>query len=302
MSERKISNFRATPNAVKAARKRKLRARRMIVKGSLVAITTGLVTLGIVGCKTFLDKSDEKPIDVSINTEEPYAIDISAEDLSSLNVVLVNDGISSEMIDQAAEDLNDKGLECEVRNIDEFYKDGTECFVSFTSYNGSGYKVDASYESGNSHADLLALGMAAEFTGGDMQKGVYDTTSAYPNLIPSNIEKAVDGQKMPHVTIAVSTDTPSIDTEKLIDGLARYNDALKNISSLDRKFLLRPGSIDSEDYQSSLDPDVLSANGLDSSYDVKQDSILRNKWLPKSFDKDAVITVDLVNTKGSSLT
>ena len=149
---------------------------------------------------------------------------------------------------------------------------------------------------------LAAYYAVAEFTGGDMQKGVYDTTSAAPKLIPSDIEKAVAGQKMPHVTIAVSTEAPSIDTEKLIDGLARYNDALKNVSSLDRKFLLRPGSIDSEDYQSSLDSDVLRENGLDSSYRVKQDSILRNKWLPESFDKDVEVTVDLVNTKGSSLT
>ena len=303
-----------TPEMIREARRRKkLIARRRKMLGAIMGVTVGVSALG-VGCSNIMEGSSDGLIVEPKPIEEPYSLTTSTEDLSTLNVVLVNDGISDEQMKQAEDSLEATGLDVEVRDINELNKDGTECFVALTSYGGDDYKVIGNYNKGNNHADLLAIGMKESF-GGNIQKGVYDKSVAEPTLIPSDIENAVGDQTMPNVTIAVpegadledygegviKVDTGLNDsfTDSLLEGLARYNDSLKYVDIHNSEFLLRPS--DDADYQQSVDPDVLRLNGLDTSYDVKQDSILLNKGLPDSLSKDANVNIEMVNVKGNSL-
>lgn len=315
MSERRVvTNFRATPEMIREARMKRLRAKRRRVIGGIIGITVGVSALG-VGCSNIMGGgSSDGPIVEPKPIEEPYSITTSTDDLSSLNVVLVNDGISDEQMKQAEDSLESTGLDVEVRDINELNKDGTECFVALTNYKGDDYKVIGNYNKGNNHADLLAIGMKDAF-GGAIQKGIYDKSVAEPTLIPSDIEVAVGDQIMPNVTIAVPEgadledygyDVVKVDTglnesftDSLLEGLARYNDSLKYVDIHNSEFLLRPS--DAADYQQSVDPDVLNLNGLDDSYKVQKDSILLNNGLPKSFDKSTTVNVEMVNVKGNSL-
>ena len=315
MSERRVvNNFRATPEMIREARMKRLHAKRRRVIGGIIGITAGVSALG-VGCSNIMGGgSSDGPIVEPKPIEEPYSITTSTDDLSSLNVVLVNDGISDEQMKQAEDSLEATGLDVEVRDINELNKDGTECFVALTNYKGDDYKVIGNYNKGNNHADLLSIGMKDAF-GGDIQKGVYDKSVAEPTLIPSDIEVAVGDQIMPNVTIAVPEGADLEDygeevikvdtglnesfTDSLLEGLARYNDSLKYVDIHNSEFLLRPS--DAADYQQSVDPDVLNLNGLDDSYKVQKDSILLNNGLPKSFDKSTTVNVEMANVKGNSL-
>lgn len=310
MSERKVvSNFRATPEMIREARRRRLLARRIKMIGAIMGVIVG------VECSNIMrGGSSDGPIVEPKPVEEPYSLTTSTEDLSTLNVVLVNDGISFEQMKQAEDSLKAVGLDVDVRFINELNKDGTECFVSLRSYHGDDYKVIGNYNKGNNHADLLAIGMKEAF-GGDIQKGVYALSGAEPTLIPSDIEVAVGDQIMPNVTIAVpegadledygegviKVDTGLNDsfTDSFLEGLARYNDSLKYVDIHNSQFLLRPS--DDADYQQSVDSDVLRLNGLESSYEVQKDSILLNKGLPDSLSKDANVNIEMVNVKGNSL-
>jgi len=304
-----------TPEMIREARRRKkLIARRRKMIGAIIGITAGVSALGI-GCSNIMrGDSSNGPIVEPKPVEEPYSIITNTDDLSTLNVVLVNDGISDEQMKQAEDSLKATGLDVEVRDINELNKDGTECFVALTSYGGDDYKVIGNYNKGNNHADLLAIGMKESF-GGNIQKGVYDKSVAEPTLIPSDIEKAVGDQIMPNVTIAVpegadledygegviKVDTGLNDsfTDSFLEGLARYNDSLKYVDIHNSQFLLRPS--DDADYQQSVDSDVLRLNGLESSYEVQKDSILLNKGLPDSLSKDTNVNIEMVNVKGNSL-
>lgn len=315
MSERRVvNNFRATPEMIREARRRRLLARRRKMIGAIMGVTVGVSALG-VGCSNIMGgDSNDGPIVEPKPVEESYDINTSTEDLSTLNVVLVNDGISDEQMKQAEDSLEATGLDVEVRDINQLNKDGTECFVALTNYGGDDYKVIGNYNKGNNHADLLAIGMKESF-GGNIQKGVYDKSVAEPTLIPSDIEVAVGDQIMPNVTIAVpegadledygkgviKVDTGLNDsfTDSLLEGLARYNDSLKYVDIHNSEFLLRPS--DDADYQQSVDPDVLRLNGLDTSYDVKQDSILLNKGLPDSLSNNVNVNIEKVDVKGNSL-
>lgn len=310
MSERKVvSNFRATPEMIREARRRRLLARRIKMIGAIMGVIVG------VECSNIMrGGSSDGPIVEPKPVEEPYSLTTSTEDLSTLNVVLVNDGISFEQMKQAEDSLKAVGLDVDVRFINELNKDGTECFVSLRSYHGDDYKVIGNYNKGNNHADLLAIGMKEAF-GGDIQKGVYALSGAEPTLIPSDIEVAVGDQIMPNVTIAVpegadledygegviKVDTGLNDsfTDSFLEGLARYNDSLKYVDIHNSQFLLRPS--DDADYQQSVDSDVLRLNVLESSYEVQKDSILLNKGLPDSLSKDANVNIEMVNVKGNSL-
>ena len=315
MSERRVvNNFRATPEMIREARRRRLLARRRKMIGAIMGVTVGVSALG-VGCSNIMEgDSNDGPIVEPKPIEEPYSLTTSAEDLSTLNVVLVNDGISDEQMKQAEDSLEATGLDVEVRDINELNKDGTECFVALTSYGGDDYKVIGNYNKGNNHADLLAIGMKESF-GGSIQKGVYDKSVAEPILIPSDIENAVGNQTMPNVTIAVpegadledygecviKVDTGLNDsfTDSLLEGLARYNDSLNYVDIHNSEFLLRPS--DDADYQQSVDPDVLILNGLDTSYGVRQDSILLNKGLPDILSNNVIVNIEKVDVKGNSL-
>ena len=303
-----------TPEMIREARRRKkLIARRRKMLGAIMGVTVGVSALG-VGCSNIMEGSSDGPIVEPKPIEEPYSLTTSTEDLSTLNVVLVNDGISFEQMKQAEDSLKAVGLDVDVRFINELNKDGTECFVSLRSYHGDDYKVIGNYNKGNNHADLLAIGMKEAF-GGDIQKGVYALSGAEPTLIPSDIEVAVGDQIMPNVTIAVpegadledygkgviKVDTGLNDsfTDSFLEGLARYNDSLKYVDIHNSQFLLRPS--DDADYQQSVDSDVLRLNGLESSYELQKDSILLNKGLPDSLSKDANVNIEMVNVKGNSL-
>ena len=310
MSERRVvNNFRATPEMIREARRRRLLARRIKMIGAIMGVIVG------VECSNIMrGGSSDGPIVEPKPVEEPYSLTTSTEDLSTLNVVLVNDGISFEQMKQAEDSLKAVGLDVDVRFINELNKDGTECFVSLRSYHGDDYKVIGNYNKGNNHADLLAIGMKEAF-GGDIQKGVYALSGAEPTLIPSDIEVAVGDQIMPNVTIAVpegadledygegviKVDTGLNDsfTDSFLEGLARYNDSLKYVDIHNSQFLLRPS--DDADYQQSVDSDVLRLNGLESSYELQKDSILLNKGLPDSLSKDANVNIEMVNVKGNSL-
>lgn len=310
MSERKVvNNFRATPEMIREAKRRRLIARRIKMIGAIMGVIVG------VECSNIMrGGSSDGPIVEPKPVEEPYSLTTSTEDLSTLNVVLVNDGISFEQMKQAEDSLKAVGLDVDVRFINELNKDGTECFVSLRSYHGDDYKVIGNYNKGNNHADLLAIGMKEAF-GGDIQKGVYALSGAEPTLIPSDIEVAVGDQIMPNVTIAVpegadledygegviKVDTGLNDsfTDSFLEGLARYNDSLKYVDIHNSQFLLRPS--DDADYQQSVDSDVLRLNGLESSYELQKDSILLNKGLPDSLSKDANVNIEMVNVKGNSL-
>ena len=303
-----------TPEMIREARRRKkLIARRRKMLGAIMGVTVGVSALG-VGCSNIMEGSSDGPIVEPKPIEEPYSLTTSTEDLSTLNVVLVNDGISDEQMKQAEDSLEATGLDVEVRDINELNKDGTECFVALTSYGGDDYKVIGNYNKGNNHADLLAIGMKESF-GGNIQKGVYDKSVAEPTLIPSDIEVAVGDQIMPNVTIAVPEDADLEDygegvikvetglnenfTDGILEGLARYNDSLNYVDIHNSKFLLRPS--DDADYQQSVDPDVLRLNGLDTSYGVRQDSILLNKGLPDSLSNNVNVNIEKVDVKGNSL-
>ena len=310
MSERKVvSNFRATPEMIREARRRRLLARRIKMIGAIMGVIVG------VECSNIMrGGSSDGPIVEPKPVEEPYSLTTSTEDLSTLNVVLVNDGISDEQMKQAEDSLEATGLDVEVRDINQLNKDGTECFVALTNYGGDDYKVIGNYNKGNNHADLLAIGMKEAF-GGNIQKGVYDKSVAEPILIPSDIENAVGDQTMPNVTIAVpegadledygegviKVDTGLNDsfTDSLLEGLARYNDSLNYVDIHNSEFLLRPS--DDADYQQSVDPDVLILNGLDTSYGGRQDSILLNKGLPDSLSNNVNVNIEKVDVKGNSL-
>lgn len=310
MSERKVvNNFRATPEMIREAKRRRLIARRIKMIGAIMGVIVG------VECSNIMrGGSSDGPIVEPKPVEEPYSLTTSTEDLSTLNVVLVNDGISDEQMKKAEDSLKAVGLDVDVRFINELNKDGTECFVSLRSYHGDDYKVIGNYNKGNNHADLLAIGMKEAF-GGDIQKGVYALSGAEPTLIPSDIEVAVGDQIMPNVTIAVpegadledygegvikvDTGLNDIFTDSFLEGLARYNDSLKYIDIHNSQFLLRPS--DDADYQQSVDSDVLRLNGLESSYELQKDSILLNKGLPDSLSKDANVNIEMVNVKGNSL-
>lgn len=310
MSERKVvNNFRATPEMIREAKRRRLIARRIKMIGAIMGVIVG------VECSNIMrGGSSDGPIVEPKPVEEPYSLTTSTEDLSTLNVVLVNDGISDEQMKKAEDSLKAVGLDVDVRFINELNKDGTECFVSLRSYYGDDYKVIGNYNKGNNHADLLAIGMKEAF-GGDIQKGVYALSGAEPTLIPSDIEVAVGDQIMPNVTIAVpegadledygegviKVDTGLNDsfTDSFLEGLARYNDSLKYVDIHNSQFLLRPS--DDADYQQSVDSDVLRLNGLESSYELQKDSILLNKGLPDSLSKDANVNIEMVNVKGNSL-
>ena len=310
MSERRVvNNFRATPEMIREARRRRLLARRIKMIGAIMGVIVG------VECSNIMrGGSSDGPIVEPKPVEEPYSLTTSTEDLSTLNVVLVNDGISFEQMKQAEDSLKAVGLDVDVRFINELNKDGTECFVSLRSYHGDDYKVIGNYNKGNNHADLLAIGMKEAF-GGDIQKGVYALSGAEPTLIPSDIEVAVGDQIMPNVTIAVpegadledygegvikvDTGLNDIFTDSFLEGLARYNDSLKYVDIHNSQFLLRLS--DDADYQQSVDSDVLRLNGLESSYELQKDSILLNKGLPDSLSKDANVNIEMVNVKGNSL-
>ena len=315
MSERRVvNNFRGTPEMIREARRRRLLARRRKMIGAIMGVTVGVSALG-VGCSNIMGgDSNDGPIVEPKPVEESYDINTSTEDLSTLNVVLVNDGISDEQMKQAEDSLEATGLDVEVRDINQLNKDGTECFVALTNYGGDDYKVIGNYNKGNNHADLLAIGMKESF-GGNIQKGVYALSGAEPTLIPSDIEVAVGDQIMPNVTIAVpegadledygegviKVDTGLNDsfTDSLLEGLARYNDSLKYVDIHNSEFLLRPS--DDADYQQSVDPDVLRLNGLESSYELQKDSILLNKGLPDSLSNNVNVNIEKVDVKGNSL-
>ena len=307
MEKRNVVNFKARKRAIAIAR-RKAILKRVAVAGVVFAASTLGISRLVNAIKD--NSKDNDSVSSVVAAEESYVIDTSTEDLSTLNVVLINDGISDEKMSQVENSLEASGLDVDVRNIGDFYKDNTECFVSITSYQGDNYKIVGNYNKGNNHADLLAIGMKEAFDG-VLQKGVYDTSETQPTLVPSDIEKAVGNQIMPNVTIVVPEDKDLEDngndfnksfSDRILEGLARYNDSLKYVDIYDGEFLLRPNPFDNpSDYQKSVDRDVLRVNGLENSYDVQKDSILLNKWLPKSFDEDAIVNVEKIDIKENSL-
>lgn len=293
----KITNFKLRKETVGFAKK-KVRLRRMAVKGVIIAMAVGLVGLGI---HSLSNKNVNTSNDVNVtNTidDDSYTINTSTDDLSSLNVVLVNDGIDDEKINKAQEELNDSGLNCEVRNINELNKVGNECFIAFTDYNGPGYKVIANYNDGNNHADLLAVGMSVAFDS-DIEKGVKDISMYNTKLVPSDIENEVGNQLMPNVTIAVSQDK-DIDTDKLLEGLARYNDYFRYGSVQDASLLYRTVSGDSA---YSLGSDICTLNGIGDTDSIREDEILQARKYPNCFQKttEVVVSKTNVHTNANSL-
>lgn len=312
-----INNLKIKKEAIRKSRRRILALKRKIIKIG-IAIFIGGAFVSAINDKISENRDNNVVIDPKNNDvpENVYDVETDTDALSSLNVVLVNDGIDEEQIKGAESSLRLTGLDVEVRDIDELNKDGTECFIALTNYGGEDYKVIANNKDGNNHADLLAIGMKEAF-GCPIQKGVYDKLE----LVPSDIEKAVGTQLMPNVTIAVpegkdledyydentvkvDTDFSKPFTDSLLEGLARYSESLNYVDLYDGEFLLRPNPLDNEEaYRSSFDPEVFRINGLDSAADLKDNSVLLNKGLPECFDKATVVKVRKAETavKGSHL-
>ena len=288
VSNQKIVNF--------VGARRKLKLKRMIHKGLAVFIASASVIGGTYGVKMFTNgKVENNNINIDTSFDDNNIINTSIEDLSSLNVVLVNDGIDDDQFNKAVEDLAAAGLDFEIKNITELNKVDNGCFISLINYDGDDYKVVANSNSGNNNADLLAIGMSVAFDK-NTQKGVYDVSSSTPELIPSNIEKAVGDRLVPEVTIVVPKGE-IIDIDKLLEGLARYKDYFQYGSVYDDSFLLRPTA---DDYADSTDPTVLRLNDLDSSYLIPQDRILQAREYPESFQSTTEVVVNKQNVRERS--
>ena len=311
-----INNLNIKKETIRKARRKRLALKRRIIKLGLAIFVSGAF-ISAISNKLEDGKIKGEVIDSKNNDipEGVYIVETDTDALSSLNVVLVNDGIDEEQIKGAESSLKLTGLDVEVRDIDELNKDGTECFIALTNYGGEDYKVIANNKDGNNNADLLAIGMKEAF-GCPIQKGVHDKL----DLVPSDIEKAVGTQLMPNVTIAVpegkdledyfedpekyDTDFSKPFTDSILEGLARYSESLNYVDLYGGEFLLRPNPFDNEEvYRHCFDPEVLSRNDLESPTDFNEDSVLLNSGLPECFDKSTNINVRKADTavKGSHL-
>lgn len=302
MEKRTINNFKVSSNAVRiSSRRRKMKLKRRIVKGSLVAITVGLVAFGVHSCSNIMNESSQSS-EIVISTvednEDIYEIDIRTDEI--LSVALVNDGYDDSKFEEAVESLQGTGLNCVGVDINDSTL--VDCdsyfFVGVTPYNGSDPKVIANYNGGNSGSDQLAVAMAVA-SGQDatnIQKGVNDLELARGTFKPSNLEEKI-GYK-PNITVAYPVGE-DINTNEILEAVARVTDYCKqNDNSINDEMLYRVRSGDSP---YSLGTNMCYINGIGSNDLLDDNRILLMKSLSGPFANNTVVNVEEVNIKSSTL-
>lgn len=284
MSERKtVNNFKVSPQAI---RKKQMAAKRKATRGILVAITAGMVGLGVVGCRNVMESSslDNTTVTSQDVNDNVYTIDISTDEIPS--VALVNDGIDEGQLKEAVSELQNDGVNCQyVDSIESLAENNDYYVISFTNYGGDSSKVIGNYNDGVSIADNFAMAIASEYSNGNIQMGVHDSDS---NLVPSDIENYVGNRYIPNVTIA-EPNGAKIDTDKLKSGLARMTNLLKKEGDAYSKsaiYRTKPG-----DSVSSLGDSIVSLNGIGPNDNIKGNVILKAIDY-KSFSKDTIVNVE----------
>lgn len=305
---KKVSNIELRKAAV-ARRKRKMMIKRIRKIGLVLGVVAGLGVTGSFISKKMEPREAITADSLDNNTNVDSSLDdeylISAMDTSlDMNVVLVDDGIGSTKLENVKDGLESLGLDVDTRSIDNLNSNGTETFISLTSYKGEEAKVIGNYNAGNSQADLLALSMVSSLkegniTGFDIQRGVHQYSDGITKMVPSDIEKKTDGSMIPTVTIAVPEDK-DMDAISIAQGLARYNDYFEKGNSVyDANYLLRlnPGE--------NVTDEVRFLNGMSNSDNGSTEVIYLASKLPKMFDPAAkvliVTTIDNTNTSERTL-
>ena len=302
MSERKISNFRTTPEMIREARK-KARIKRKLVRGSVIALTAGVVGLGIIGCSNVINKDskDNKNVITTVNTNEDiYEVDIATDEI--LDLTLVNDGFDEAKFDDAVKELQSTGLNCEgvgiadldVSNIDSYF------LIGITPYEGDTTKVIANDNLVNPASDQLAVAMSVSsgHDATDIQKGVHDLGKADGTFKPSSLEEKVRDVGIPNITVAYPSDE-DIDTDEILEACARVTYYYKQDGCSARDEMLY--RVKSGDSPYSLGKDICRINGIGETDVLDGNSILLMKPLSGSFSKDAIIDIEMVDVKSNSL-
>ena len=219
--------------------------------------------------------------------------------LTSLNVVFVNDGITSNIEEKIGEPLEEVGLDFKWKDISSLDLDGTETVVSFTPYVDTKPKVIANYNDGNNYSDALAAAFASSVGSLEdslvtIQKGVHDTTSSDNRLCPSDVENAINGRNITSVTVAVPIDNfnnmdLNLDdrydlTNIVVEGLARFQAYTNDYSLEDSSCLKRIKSGE------NLSHELRTLNNMDDYTTVQEGSIYLDR-LPKAFEDDVDIHI-----------
>ncbi len=282
MSERTISNFKAKEKVTELGYKTS--SLKKIRMAGVLLILSGAISLG---GKAVLGGSDSVGSPTP-TVEQTDVVNINIDDLKTLNVVFVNDGIDDAKMSNITGFFQKNGLNYEVKTTDElknYPMAGDEIIMAFTNYQGDKYKVITNRDSENKEADLLA---AVSFTnlGNNvvLQDGVYDVNIPSPTLIPSNLENIVAGKDIANVTFAIPEER-EIDeafSNGILKSIAYYSELSKNLSN-DDKSLLRASN--SDDYKTILDN---IGSYADSNYDVDYNSVYVNSTLANYFENSKI--------------
>ena len=298
-----MSKINITHEMIKASKKRKLRTKRRIVKGTIIGLTAGVVGLGIIGCSNIIDSEskEDTSIATTIDTSrDVYSFDIATDEI--LDLTLVNDGFDEAKFDDAIKELQSTGLNCEgvgiadldVSNIDSYF------LIGITPYEGDTTKVIANYNLVNSASDQLAVAMSVSsgHDATDIQKGVHDLGKADGTFKPSSLEEKVKDVGIPNITVAYPSDE-DIDADEILEACARVTDYYKQDGCSARDEMLY--RVKSGDSPYSLGKDICRINGIGETDVLDGNSILLMKPLSGSFSKDAIIDIEKVDVKGNSL-
>lgn len=302
MSERKISNFRAASKSIKIARKQP-RIKRKLMEGTVIALTAGVVGLGIIGCSNIMDSESKEDTSVATTIDtsrDVYSFDIATDEI--LDVTLVNDGFDEAKFDDAVKELQGTGFKCSGVDINDFDSNDIDSYflIGITPYEGDTTKVIANYNLVNPASDQLAVAMSVSsgHDATDIQKGVHDLGKADGSFKPSSLEEKVKDAGIPNITVVYPSDE-DIDADEILEACARVTDYYKQDGCSARDEMLyrvKPG-----ESPFSLGNDMCRINGIGETDVLDGNSILLMKPLSGSFSKDAIIDIEKVDIKSNSL-
>ena len=294
----KVIYYNVAREEIERKRAKKFMIKRLKMTGAILA--TASVFLGGALYNHFNDKESDTSTNVAVSDfDETYKINTSVSSLSSLNVVFVNDGITSNIEEKIGEPLEEVGLDFKWKDISSLDLDGTETVVSFTPYVDTKPKVIANYNDGNNYSDALAAAFASSVGSLEdslvtIQKGVHDTTSSDNRLCPSDVENAINGRNITSVTVAVPIDNfnnmdLNLDdrydlTNIVVEGLARFQAYTNDYSLEDSSCLKRIKSGE------NLSHELRTLNNMDDYTTVQEGSIYLDR-LPKAFEDDVDIHI-----------
>ncbi len=296
-------NVVVTKEVAKCSHKKYVVNKKKIV-GMIIGISAAALAAGIFANSLSKDKTISSN-NISITYEEnninnnddfDNVIETNISELSSLDLVLVNDGVSDIQIEGLSNELTNDGLEVEVRDINSLDVSDVETYVALTSYKGKVPKIIGNYNSGNTNSDLLALGLVSSFNeadviGSGIQRGVYSVSEDNTKLVPSDIENVVSNA--PTVTIAVP-EGEQLDANKFLDGLSRYDYYLNNYS-IKNNYLLRLNLND------GLSDELKSINNLPYDKTVPYEAIYLKQLLPSCFNPETKVVVNKANVDSKNL-